>query len=478
MPRRSTQRNHCKKIANYNHKKPPNPPPPNKLCEANPNMMVLSGIMEGTGYEAQKRTSLRYGLKPVSKSTYFRRQANILPIISKVVNDDCEKYAEKIKPGAPLAIDAAWNHPRHGSSATISMIDLEQDKVVAAISLSKEKGQFQGNYIGSSNNMESQGISKVLDKVSNSIREKNVKIAHDNDNRTSKILKNVGYDIQESLDLGHAQQELKRKAKKHFQECARNLYQRECKNPDPRVKRMNNNIEKTAPKRKFFNEGKITLLKCQQVFVILIQHLISFFTYLIKNIINRDEREKQWINATNHFLGDHKECNHPSDNEHKKGRPRTHKASTNYWEWEEGKKDSVLKDNLDVFLENTIPLIRRTVLYRTQANESLNKNISKKRPKNSTFFSSNEARALAAIGQKNDSHFETNLLMKYFPNEIPFCNIERLRKDEDERVKKNQKRNSDHERNRKNKARSIERSKHKEIPGEYKSKKSKLPLSS
>ena len=39
---------------------------------ADADMMAISGIMEGTGYEAQKRTAMRMNLKPASKSSYFR----------------------------------------------------------------------------------------------------------------------------------------------------------------------------------------------------------------------------------------------------------------------------------------------------------------------------------------------------------------------------------------------------------------------
>ena len=219
--------------------------------------------------------------------------------------------------------------------------------------------------------------------------------------------------------------------------------------------------------------------RCISVFTNLLNHLVSFFVYLVSNVKDPDQRETDWKNAANHFVGNHKSCHHPNENPKRgRGRPRLDSSSNRtYWEWEEGKKDKKLLEVLQDLLTRTTPLLLKTQNERTQVNESLNKNIAFKRPKTSVFSTSNEGRALAAIGQKNDIHFETNFLQHYYPNLIPRENIEILRRDEEKRANLSEKRNTDYERRKKNHFRTIEREKHKETPGDYKSKKTEYAVS-
>ena len=121
-------------------------------------------------------------------------------------------------------------------------------------------------------------------------------------------------------------------------------------------------------------------------------------------------------------------------------------------------------------MTDTTPLAQKTGLHRTQSNESLNKNIAAKHPKSQTFSTSNEARSHAAVGQKNNVHFETDFLQQHFPNAIPQKNMMKLRNDETIRFYNSEKRNTERERTRKNYSRTIERAKHKETKGDYKTK--------
>ena len=63
---------------------------------ADADMMVLSGIMEDTGYEAQKSASMRKNPKPASKSSYFRSQKKLMLLLIRVVKEDCANYARNI----------------------------------------------------------------------------------------------------------------------------------------------------------------------------------------------------------------------------------------------------------------------------------------------------------------------------------------------------------------------------------------------
>ena len=90
---------------------------------------------------------MRMNLKPASKSSYFRSQKK-----------DCANYARNILDGVILSRVGCWNHTRHGSSATVSIIDQTQEKVAAVSIFMKSEGSFQGNFAGPSNAMESAGF--------------------------------------------------------------------------------------------------------------------------------------------------------------------------------------------------------------------------------------------------------------------------------------------------------------------------------
>lgn len=72
--------------------------------------------------------------------------------------------------------------------------------------------------------METAGVRLGLENLSPYIKDKNIKIAHDHDGATSNIIKEKSSQkISESLDPGHATQEIKRKANNHLEEIARSM---------------------------------------------------------------------------------------------------------------------------------------------------------------------------------------------------------------------------------------------------------------
>ena len=155
---------------------------------------------------------------------------------------------------------------------------------------------------------------------------------------------------------------------------------------------------------------------------------------MVHNIFDKNEREKQWKNSKNHYLGDHSNCVHPADMDYpKRGRPKKKgdKEKT-YWEWNEGKNDEILQKNLSDFLDITTPLVRNTGPKRTQQCESVNAKIANYAPKNRVFSQSNEARAAAAIGKKNDPHFETSFIQNNFPDAISPSILSEMRRQEEE----------------------------------------------
>ena len=477
MPPSNKKAQHCKKIAQEREEQKISPrlnervliDPPTK---ANVDMMVLSGIMEGNSYASQKRQVNRLNMIAPAKSTYYRHQSAISKSIVNAAKETIFDAASNIKNNPSLATDGQWNHKRHGSAANITTIDTEQNKVVAWSHISKSKGSFIGNYTGSSNNMESAGVENNIKQLAPFIADKSPTIIHDHDNKTSKLLKNAGFNIQESLDPGHAKQELQRNANSHFERCAQDLFYR--KNPD--LKDVP--VGKTTKKGRKKKESYFTITDCRKAFAGLIAHLIQFFTYLVHNIFDKNEREKQWKNSKNHYLGDHSNCVHPADMDYqKRGRPKKKgdKEKT-YWEWNEGKNDEILQKNLSDFLDITTPLVRNTGPKRTQQCESVNAKIANYAPKNRVFSQSNEARAAAAIGKKNDPHFETSFIQNNFPDAISTSILSEMRRQEEEDYINSIKRNTNPERIKKNITRQKERSKNKSNSGDYNIKPPKSPF--
>ena len=90
----------------------------------------------------------------------------------------------------------------------------------------------------------------------------------------------------------------------------------------------------------------------------LLKHLLSFFIHLLNTEKKPENWEKKWLNAEQHLLGDHSNCEHPGMNyfgSKKLGRPKKNKEREKYWEFEAGKKDPILQEELHKFVKFTIP---------------------------------------------------------------------------------------------------------------------------
>lgn len=429
MAPKTKQARHCAEISR-NRKQQKVEPAPNPKMD--PKLMVVSGLLTDNGYVGMKRNAQLTNTPTCSKRTYYLCQKKVVNEVVEEVREDCKKYASQIKDGSCISIDGRWNHTRNGSNATVSFIDESQKKVLAIESTNKVKGIYGGNFIGSSRNMETAGIEKGLATHHPFIKDKEIFITHDHDNTTSQLLKNhTELNLQESLDPGHAKQEIKRKANSFFEDVAREM--------------KNKNDKK-----------RNTIKKCFEIFATLITHIICWFNFLVKNVRNPDKKEKMWLNVTDHVLGNHDNCEHPHEliEPKKRGRPKKYdEHKDGFWVWEEGKSDENLKNSLDTFLSKNKDLVRKTGTFRTQMNESLNSMISRTTPKNKVFNTSNDARAAIAAGRMNNPHFDTNLIQKLCPNTISPTIINEMKKYESNNYQNSLNRNSLNERNRKNQSR-------------------------
>lgn len=264
------------------------------------NLMATSGLLTGKGFCGMKKQANLLNIPTPSKRTYYLAQQKMGEQIVDIVKADCQKYTSNIQDNAKLTTDGRWNHPRNGSSATVTFFDDKQGKIVSFETMSKTKGIFAGNYKGSSGNMETFGVKKALDTLEPSIRGKKVEITHDHDNKTHGVLKRMkNNDVTESLDPGHAIHEVRRNANKHFEKYSIDLK------------------DKKNPKRN-------TYVKCFEIFEALIGKIIVWFKFLIFNVKQKDQKENMWLNMSEHVIGNHKHCIHPDNLKglKKTGRPK------------------------------------------------------------------------------------------------------------------------------------------------------------
>lgn len=435
--------------------------------KADAHLMAFAGISTGTGYPEQAKTLLAQGVNVPVASTYFLAQKEVCKQVAAETKEQCRNEALKIENGASLSEDGTWNHMKNGSAATVTVINQDTNKVVAYYVVQKSVGSFVGNFRGPSNMMESEGVRKVLEQLNPYIRDKLINFIHDNDNKTSKIIVDSTFQINDLLDPGHSVQAIERAAKTYFDKCADVIYREKNKEI------LGSEDEKFVPKmsQRGRRKGVISKLSCQQPYTALIPKLKSWFNYLVHNVDDIEQRKSMWLNTVNHLMGRHENCIHPVDYAKSlPGRPR--KDSTKekpMWEWKEGKNDEILEAQLTFFIGKTVDRLQNISVKSTQANESLNASISMHCPKNRAFTASVEGRVSLAIAKKNDPFFEVKFLEKHYKDRIIQKSLQKLRCMAAEKLSERILKQEPREHIRKNRSRIEKRKSNHPVLGDYKS---------
>ena len=144
--------------------------------------------------------------------------------------------------------------------------------------------------------------------------------------------------------------------------------------------------------------------------------IVNFGKHIINSVDDVEEREKQWLNVPEHLTGNHENCNHEKTIK-KPGRPRENikvKSSDEFSVWKKGIEYPKAKEALQDFCNKTAKFIKSCEKKTsTQANESQNSMIAREADKNISYGPSYEARALVAVGKRNDpEHFVLDVLEK------------------------------------------------------------------
>lgn len=102
-------------------------------------------------------------------------------------------------------MDCRWSSPVRAIHGTVSAVDAVNRNVLEFAILTKNgKNRPTGNFDGSSNNMETFGTSIVIDKMKyHHIFSKVKKLIKDRDNKSTKLLQEIGAQDIILNDLGH-----------------------------------------------------------------------------------------------------------------------------------------------------------------------------------------------------------------------------------------------------------------------------------
>lgn len=335
-----------------NSKKQKESKQPQKISSGN---MLAASYYTGNGFTSVKTILNMSGLTTQSRATFFRQQAkcedNLIKSAEELMADAREDFS------GHCAIDCRWSSPRRGIHGTVSMVDVVNHKVIEYSTMTKKgKNRPNGEYEGSPNNMETCGTSSIIEKLKNhSIFDKVKTIIKDRDNKSQKLLEEVGADDLISHDPGHF--------RKSFQRALQAL----------------------------INENKTYRVDEDEViknpFYTLITPITKWMNKCLKEE-DDDRRITMWLSMVPHFLGDHSNCSHAEDKE--------------CILWGPGIENDELVEILDDFVdEQAIILASVSSKYTTQSVESLNATYGKCAPKK-VNWNRIDGRIAASVIRQND----------------------------------------------------------------------------
>lgn len=333
-------------------------PPPIKVPAED---MVAAALYTGTTFQQQHDSLLMMGLIPESRSSFYRKQKVSVENIKQATEASMKSARERFSGNA--AIDGRWAHRVRSPQGTVIMADTSsEDRAVLWREnlICEGGGRKNPNYTGSPGNMETEGTRRMFTKLYNEgFLEKIDTITRDRDNKSGKIMNQFDIRERELHDPGHVKKSFSKKLSAFI-----NSYR---------------NYEYTT------QEGTDVCIRSP--FQGLKGPLENYFSYVIKEE-DRDIREYKWLNAVDHFTGNHENCEHKDD--------------LSCYFWRTGYEHPPLQKILYNFLNDFSPIIRKLCSsHSSQIVESINSSIAASAPKNISW-KEYEARVDVAILKHNE----------------------------------------------------------------------------
>ena len=274
----------------------------------------------------------------------------ICGIIKERADQSMKEAFNSIQPGTVISFDGSWEHRRNSKRCLTCVIDQNTQKVVMARIISSKSEDDNFEFCQFAQNMECKAMELMIPILKEN---KNiVGYVHDNDSKTRKLIKNMGWEVFERIDSGHLLKSFDRKVmtfnKKH------------------------NNI---------LNEIQSKLRKYLKALI-------------FESSMTIGEKIGYWNAALDHFCGNHERCPFPH-------------RETEIWTL------SNLTEAINLlkkFLESTQYIIECCdPLYSTQVNESFHRIKIKYANKDVKWGFTWEARMCCAILDKNEFNWKLNL---------------------------------------------------------------------
>lgn len=329
---------------------------------------VFSILVSGLTFMQVSRFLIAFNqtsLLPLEKD-YYKVQKIVIEILNTQAKMNCIKYQNSMKSGAIISIDGSWDHRRNGKFCIVEAFDVEQKKIVA-FSIVERPTQKNptASFKKAANQMEIEGVKKIIEQLKP--LNKVIGYVHDKDAKTSKLFRE-SWNITEFIDPNHANKSFNKKFMK-------------------------------------YNSGKTK--KCQKGSLKGLQKRLSNFkTILTYSNFSINKREELWMNALQHFKGNHSKCIHQ-------------KYANKSQEWKEitnwGKNVTKGKENgLYNFLSATIPFVTKVDhKFTSQANEGFHSVKGILAPKSLAWGTSWVGRMAIAVLRTNEPDIYLQLIRTF-----------------------------------------------------------------
>lgn len=244
--------------------------------------MVASSIYTGTTFKQQHDSLLMLNIQPASHSSFYRKQKDAEEKIKNAVDQSTAKARNNFSGHA--AIDCRWSHRIRAPQGTVIMADTANPRrpVIARETLViKGGGRVNPNYDGLPGNMETDGTDRMFGKLQEEgFLSEIITITRDRDNKSGKILDKYGIRDREFHDPGHYKKNLST---------------------------LLAAFVKKYPVYEYY-EGETLIHICSPFYGM--QGQLQYYLANVMKEEDPDKREQKWLNAVNHFVGDHELCEH------------------------------------------------------------------------------------------------------------------------------------------------------------------------
>jgi hypothetical protein len=237
-----------------------------------------------------------------------------------------------------VAFDGAWSHRRHAKECIVILIDCNHKRIIDFEIVTKDKCGIEGNWKGSCNGMELHGVKQLIERWKDNGKVKGV--VHDNDSKATLAIAESGWKVEQWYDPNHVVKQFETR----------------------------------------WNSCETKLLRGFHA------KLLLWFKYLIRSDFSKKDRKKYWMNAVEHFKGNHTGC------------PREHPGGDHF---PAIKDPRVEKQLLDVLKETKELLGRARSGFDTQLCESCNSLKTKYANKDTSWKCSWGSRVMCALMQVN-----------------------------------------------------------------------------